>query len=110
MGPKILTANMPRHAPGLAGCPRSVRAVMQPILEHVERETGATVAEMTGRCREYRVSHPRQRAMFLAHHQGGLSKVQIARFFGVDHSTVYQGIRAYFERACADIAGREQVK
>lgn len=53
--------------------------------------------------REFRVSHPRQVAMFFAHKLTGLPTTEIGRRFGGrDHSTVIHARKAVEKRAARD--------
>jgi len=87
-------------------CPNLCGAYMPPraktpsqIIAEVAAKHGLTVKEITSRNRTWRVSHPRQEAMYELYTRTKLSLPQVARKLGLtDHSTVMHGIRAHEAR------------
>ena len=73
---------------------------MAQIAIDVAADNGLTLAELRSKRREYAVSRPRQFAM-LEMSKAGFPANSIARFFGVDHTTVLHGIKVAAERLAA---------
>lgn len=71
---------------------------MAEIAVEVARAHGLTLVDLKSRNRAQRISHPRQEAMAKMHQTGRFRLTQIARFFGVDHTTVLYGVRQYEAR------------
>lgn len=62
---------------------------MRQVAQHVADRYGLTMRELESDCRERRVSHPRQLAMYLCRKLTGCSYPRIGRQFGDrDHTTV----------------------
>lgn len=72
---------------------------MADIAAEVAQANHLTLAELKSRTRAQRISHPRQEAMAKMHQTGRYGLTRIARFFGVDHTTVLYGVRQYEARA-----------
>ena len=68
------------------------------IASSVARDNGLTLDELRSKSRENAISHPRQHAFALMT-EAGFSASRIARFFGVDHTTVCHGVKAARRRA-----------
>lgn len=95
--------------------PAEVHAIrtMAVILADVARHYGLTIEELKSPSRAYRISHPRQEAMWLMRQQlrpDGSSRYsypQIGRFLGGrDHCTVIRGIRSLLARQAAETQAR----
>lgn len=87
---------------------RPSSVTMKAIAELVAERYGLTLDDLRGQCRERRVAHPRQEAMWLmrqVRRDDGLPRYSlpmIGGFFdGRDHTTVIHGLRAYSERLSA---------
>ena len=72
---------------------------MADIAAEVAQANGLTLAELKSRNRAQRIARPRQEAMAKIHQTGRYTLTQIARFFGMDHTTVLYGVRQYEARA-----------
>jgi len=72
---------------------------MADIAAEVAQANGLTLAELRSRNRAQRIARPRQEAMAKIHQTGRYTLTQIARFFGMDHTTVLYGVRQYEARA-----------
>lgn len=70
---------------------------MQSICEQVAIESGLTADEIKIATRQARIAQPRQKAMRQMR-DAGYGASQIARFFGLDHTTVMHGIKAAEKR------------
>ena len=72
---------------------------MAEIAAEVAQANGLTLAELRSRNRAQRIARPRQEAMAKMYQTGRYTLTQIARFFGMDHTTVLYGVRQYEARA-----------
>lgn len=72
---------------------------MADIAAEVAQANGLTLAELRSRNRAQRIARPRHEAMAKIHQTGRYTLTQIARFFGMDHTTVLYGVRQYEARA-----------
>jgi chromosomal replication initiation ATPase DnaA len=72
------------------------------LLDRVCAQRGVTRSELCGDARTQSVAAARQELWWLIRHHPdrSYSFVEIARFFGRDHTTVLHGVAAY-ERRCA---------
>jgi len=75
------------------------------IAEAVAVEAGVSAAEIMGRGKSPEVAHPRQEVMRRARALG-LSYPRIARFWGMDHTSVMHGVAAAEARLSAGEAAR----
>ena len=72
---------------------------MADIAAEVAQANGLTLAELKSRNRAQRIAWPRQEAMAKIQQTGRYTLTQIARYFGLDHTTVLYGVRQYEARA-----------
>lgn len=79
---ELLDKFMPKQTDGSLGS----------ILSRVSRETDCLVRDLKGKARRQPLSRARQLFMFRAK-SAGFSQSAIARFLGVDHTSVIHGVR-----------------
>jgi len=64
------------------------------VINVISQLIGVEPYQLMERCRKHKISHPRQVAMMIIRDEcPGLSLPAIARAFGMDHNTVFNGIR-----------------
>lgn len=74
------------------------RVKTREIIEEVARQHNLRYDEIMTPTRQPRISHPRQEAMYRLREEKGFSYPKIAMIFGLDHTTVIYGVRAYIKR------------
>ena len=67
----------------------------QAIVQDVSHKRGVAVAELMGRSQRFAVSHARFECWSLIREKLGVSYPTIARWWGVDHSSVMHGVRRW---------------
>lgn len=77
------------------------RARVRDVLARVALEEGLPVSLLLTKTRRRVVAWPRQRVFYEAKREGR-SYPEIARVFGMDHTTVLYGVRAYAARMAAE--------
>ena len=80
-----------------------IKRSMRDIAFLVAETHGLSVSQLKERTHRHAVAHPRQQAMWIMMQQPGASPSAIARFFGMDHTSVLYGVRAYQKRLDAPL-------
>lgn len=92
------------HQPMPEATPRERRIFQKTtIIAEVAAKHGLSITELKSRDRAWRISHPRQEAMYELSKRTRMSLPAIARSLGLtDHTTVIHGIRAHEARIAAE--------
>jgi chromosomal replication initiation ATPase DnaA len=75
--------------------PEAPRPTVRAIIEDVAREHRVNVDELLSKSHRRPLVHMRWEAMYRARVETGRSYPEIARVFGLDHSTVHHGVRKF---------------
>ena len=70
------------------------RATMAEVVHSVGVDSAVPAVDIMGRDKAQRIAHARQEVMRRASVIAGLTKSEIGRFFGFDHTTIIHGIEA----------------